>query len=133
MTAGLRFQNLDSLPKPPGYSHVVEVIGPGRLVFLSGQLGQDRNGTLGPDFRAQAIQAFENIGAALRLVGADFSRVIKLTNYLIDLRSDVQAFREIRDRYVNTASPPAGTTIQVPALARAGALLEVEVVALLPE
>ena len=133
MTERLRFQNLDSLPKPPGYTHVVEVIGPGRLIFISGQLGQNSDGTLGTDFRSQAVQVFENLGAALRLAGTDFRHVIKLTNFLIDLRSDLQTFRDVRDRYVNTASPPAGTTIQVPALARMGALLEVEAVALLPE
>jgi enamine deaminase RidA (YjgF/YER057c/UK114 family) len=127
-----RFHNLPSLPKPPGYTHVVEAIGPGRLVFISGQLGQDRDGKLGTDFRAQCVQVFENLDAALRLVGANFRHVVKLNNYLLDVRADLHTFREIRDRYVDTTSPPAGTTIQVPALARAGALLEVEAIALLP-
>ena len=127
-----RFHNLPSLPKPPGYTHVVEAVGPGRLVFISGQLGQDRDGKLGTDFRAQCVQVFENLDAALRLVGANFRHVVKLNNYLVDVRADLPTFREIRDRYVDTTSPPAGTTIQVPALARAGALLEVEAIALLP-
>jgi enamine deaminase RidA (YjgF/YER057c/UK114 family) len=127
-----RFHNLPSLPKPPGYTHVVEAIGPGRLVFISGQLGQDRDGKLGTDFRAQCVQVFENLDAALRLVGANFRHVVKLNNYLLDVRADLHTFREIRDRYVDTTSPPAGTTIQVPALARKGALLEVEAIALLP-
>ena len=127
-----RFHNLPSLPKPPGYTHVVEAIGPGRLVFISGQLGQDRDGKLGTDFRAQCVQVFENLDAALRLVGANFRHVVKLNNYLVDVRADLPTFREIRDRYVDTTSPPAGTTIQVPALAREGALLEVEAIALLP-
>jgi enamine deaminase RidA (YjgF/YER057c/UK114 family) len=43
----------------------------------------------------------------------------------------LHAFHEIRDRYIDTTSPPAGTTIQVAALARKGALLEVEAIALL--
>jgi enamine deaminase RidA (YjgF/YER057c/UK114 family) len=127
-----RFHNLPSLPKPPGYTHVVEAIGPGRLVFISGQLGQDRDGKLGTDFRAQCVQVFENLDAALRLVGVNFRHVVKLNNYLLDVRADLHTFREIRDRYVDTTSPPAGTTIQVPALAREGALLEVEAIALLP-
>ena len=127
-----RFHNLPSLPKPPGYTHVVEAIGPGRLVYISGQLGQDRDGKLGADFRAQCVQVFENLAAALQVAGADFRHLIKLNNYLIDLHADIAIFREVRDRYVNTASPPAGTTIQVPALAREGASLEVEAIALLP-
>lgn len=132
MSKNLRFHNLGSLPKPPGYSHVVEMIDPGRLVYISGQLGQDRDGRLGADFRTQALKVFENLDAALRLAGANFRDVVKLNNYLIDLRADLPTFREVRDQYVDTALPPAGTTIQVPALARDGALLEVEAIALLP-
>ena len=127
-----RFHNLPTLPTPPGYTHVVEVIGPGRLIYISGQLGQDRDGKLEADFHTQAVRIFENIGAALKLVGAEFSHVIKLNNYLIDITANLKTFRDVRDRYVNMASPPAGTTIQIPALARAGALLEVEAIALLP-
>ena len=132
MLENVRFQNLDSLPKPPGYTHVVEITGPGRLVFISGQIGQDRDGKLGADFHTQAVQVFENLAAALRAAGADFRHVIKLNNYLTDLRVDLSGFRAVRDRYVDPASPPAGTTIQVPALAREGAMLEVEAIALLP-
>jgi enamine deaminase RidA (YjgF/YER057c/UK114 family) len=132
MTENLRFRNVESLPKPPGYTHVVEILGPGRLVYFSGQIGQDGSGKLGADFRSQAMQVFDNLGAALRIAGADFRHVVKLNNYLTDLRADLLSFREVRDRYVNPTAPPAGTTIQVPALAREGALLEVEAIALLP-
>ena len=76
-------------PDPP--AHGLDAHPPGVVLHVQrldaevGQIGQDRNGVLGADFRAQAIQVFDNLGAALRLVGADFSHVIKLTNYLIDL------------------------------------------------
>jgi enamine deaminase RidA (YjgF/YER057c/UK114 family) len=36
------------------------------------------------------------------------------------------------DKYVNTVSPPASTTVGVPQLARPGALFEVEAIAILP-
>ena len=42
------------------------------------------------------------------------------------------AFREVRDRFLNTQAPPASTTIGVPALARPGALFEIEAIAVLP-
>jgi len=38
----------------------------------------------------------------------------------------------VRDRYVNTAAPPASTAVQISKLARDGALYEIEAVALLP-
>jgi hypothetical protein len=34
MPDNLRFSNPDAIAKPPGYSHVVEVIGPGRPLCL---------------------------------------------------------------------------------------------------
>jgi enamine deaminase RidA (YjgF/YER057c/UK114 family) len=38
----------------------------------------------------------------------------------------------VRDRYLVKAAPPASTAIGVPALARPGALFEIEAVAALP-
>jgi enamine deaminase RidA (YjgF/YER057c/UK114 family) len=40
--------------------------------------------------------------------------------------------REIRDRYVNTAAPPASTMLEIQKLAREGALIEIEAIAVLP-
>jgi enamine deaminase RidA (YjgF/YER057c/UK114 family) len=41
-------------------------------------------------------------------------------------------FREVRDRYVDAAAPPASTAIAISNLARPGALLEVEAIAIIP-
>ena len=49
-----KFLNPDTIAKPVGYTHVVEPM-PGRIVFISGQLGLDtENKIVGSDFRAQA-------------------------------------------------------------------------------
>jgi enamine deaminase RidA (YjgF/YER057c/UK114 family) len=96
----VRYLNPKSLSAPPGYTHVVEVTGPGRTVYIAGQVGIDRNGHIagGPgDVRAQIVQAFENLKAALAEVGATFDDVVKITNYLVD-GAHVQDYREIRDR-----------------------------------
>jgi enamine deaminase RidA (YjgF/YER057c/UK114 family) len=131
MASNIRFLNPDAIPKPGGYTHVVEVTGPGRIIYIAGQLGFGRDGKAG-DFPAQVAQAFENLKAALASVGATFADVVKLNNYLVDIRKNIPAFREVRDKYLNTASPPASTTIGVPALAREDALFEVEAVLMLP-
>jgi enamine deaminase RidA (YjgF/YER057c/UK114 family) len=131
MASNIRFLNPDAIPKPGGYTHVVEVTGPGRIIYIAGQLGFGRDGKAG-DFPAQVTQAFENLKAALASVGATFADVVKLNNYLVDIRKNIPAFREVRDKYLNTASPPASTTIGVPALAREDALFEVEAVLMLP-
>ena len=58
--------------------------------------------------------------------------MVKINNYLVDIEVNMAVFREVRDRYLNTAAPPASTTIGVPALARPGALFEIEAIAVLP-
>jgi 2-iminobutanoate/2-iminopropanoate deaminase len=132
MPDNIRFSNPDTIAKPPGYSHVVEVIGSGRLVYFAGQLGMDRSGKMGANAREQIELAFENLKAALASLGAGFEHLVKINNYVVDIGVNIASFREIRDRYVNTAAPPASTTIGVPELARPGALFEIEAIAILP-
>jgi enamine deaminase RidA (YjgF/YER057c/UK114 family) len=131
MPSNMRFMNPSAIAKPGGYSHVVEITGPGRIVYIAGQLGLKPDGSIAGDFRAQAVQAFENMKSALAAVGAGFDDVVKLNNYLVDIASNLPIYRDVRDKYVNTGQPPASTTICVPALARPDALYEVEAVVML--
>jgi enamine deaminase RidA (YjgF/YER057c/UK114 family) len=134
MAANVRFLNPKTMAKPPGYTYVVEATGPNRLIFIAGQLGLDLDNKLvgGPgDFRAQAFRAFENLGHALAGAGASFKDVVKINNYLVDM-SHIPILREVRDEFVNTAAPPASTTVAISQLARPGALFEVEAIAVLP-
>jgi enamine deaminase RidA (YjgF/YER057c/UK114 family) len=128
------FINPSTMPAPRGYTHVVETTGPGRTIYFSGQLGMIPDGKFAGtpgDFRAQAAQCFENLKAALASVGGGFEHVVKITNYFVDM-AHLQAFFEVRDRYVNTKAPPASTAIQIVRLAREGALFEIEAMAVLP-
>jgi enamine deaminase RidA (YjgF/YER057c/UK114 family) len=126
-----RFINPEALGTPPGYTHVVEATGPGRLVYIAGQLGGDRDGKMSGDFRQQAIQTFENLKHALAAVGGRFQDVVKFNNYLVDVKH-LPIFREVRDSYLPAKDRPASTTIAISALARESALLEIEAVAVLP-
>ena len=134
VAAAIRFLNPKTLAKPPGYSYVVETTGPGRTVYLAGQLGLDLDNKLvgAPgDFRAQCAKAFENLGFALAAVGATFNHVVKINNYLVDM-AHIGMFREVRDSFLNTKAPPASTTVAISQLARPGALFEIEAIAVLP-
>jgi enamine deaminase RidA (YjgF/YER057c/UK114 family) len=134
VASNVRFSNPKTMAKPPGYTYVVEATGPNRLIFIAGQLGLDIDNKLvgGPgDFRAQSFKAFENLKFALAGAGATFKDVVKLNNYLVDM-SHIGIFREVRDEFINTAAPPASTTVAISQLARPGALFEVEAIAVLP-
>jgi enamine deaminase RidA (YjgF/YER057c/UK114 family) len=130
----VRYTNPTTMEKPPGYSQIVEVRGDARIVFFAGQLGVDISGAFAGapgDFKAQTVQAFENLKAALEACGAGFGHLIKITNYLVDIEQNMAAFREVRDSYL-VRPPPASTTVGVPALARPGGLFEIDAIAALP-
>jgi len=130
----VRIDNPSSLHKPAGYSHVAQVSG-GRLIYIAGQVAQDVSGTLvgRDDFRAQLQQIFANLNAALASAGASFNDVIKLNYFCCEQvpATDLPVVREIRDRFVNTSSPPISTFVFVSRLVRPEWLVEVEAVAAL--
>jgi len=128
-----RFIKSDTLPPSPGYSQVVEVR-PGRIIYVAGQVSVDRAGKLvgEGDMRTQAQQTFENLKAALEASGAKFENVVKLNYYVLDV-AQLPAVREVRDKFVNMANPPASTAVEVKRLFREGFLIEVEAVAAVPE
>lgn len=121
--------NPPTLSTPTGYTHVVEVTGPVKTIYISGQVALDKDGKLvGPgDMKAQAEQVFKNLEAALAAGGAKFSDVVKMNTYVTDV-SQAPAIREVRARYFGTTTP-ASTFVQVAALVRSELLIEIEAIA----
>ena len=122
--------NPPALSTPTGYTHVVEVTGPMKTIFISGQIALDKNGSLvgGADMKAQAEQVFKNLEAALAAAGATFKDVVKMNTYTTDM-AQVQGIRDVRAKYFANVTPPASTLVQVVHLARPDLLLEIEVIA----
>ncbi|HVC81513.1 MAG TPA: RidA family protein [Chloroflexota bacterium] len=127
--ARIAFTNPPTLPTPPGYTQVVVVTG-GRTIYIAGQVALDPRGVLvgAGDLLAQTRQVFINLQAALTAAGATFADVVKLTYYLLDA-GGLPVLREVRDSFVNTASPPASTLVEVRRLAREEFLIEIEAIA----
>ena len=127
--AQVKRTNPPTLSTPTGYTHVVEVTGPAKTVYIAGQIALDKEGKVvgGSDMAAQAEQVFKNLQAALETAGAKFSDVVKMNTYITDM-SKAPAVREVRARYFGQTAP-ASTLVQVPALARPEFLLEIEVIA----
>ena len=115
-----------------GYSHAVSASG--RLVAIAGQVAMDEHGELvGPDDPvAQTERVFENLRLALAAAGATFADIVKFGVYVTDM-SFLPVVREIRDRYVDRAHPPASTAVQVAALFRPGYLVEIDALAVVQD
>jgi enamine deaminase RidA (YjgF/YER057c/UK114 family) len=134
LSAQTQFLKPDGIAPGNGYSHVV-VTSPGKLVFISGQVARDKQGNLvgKGDLRAQTVQVFENLKAALASAGATFNDVVKINWYVKDFKQEnLGILREVRTMYVNKDNPPASTLSGVAALAQDDYLIEVEAVAAIP-
>ena len=126
--------NPDTVAAPMGtYSQAVRVeTGDAVWIHVSGQIAIDTEGNLvGPgDLRAQTRQVFENLKAILEANGATFADAVKIGTYLTTL-DDLAGMREVRSEYL-TAEPPASTAVQVVALVVPEALIEIDLVAVVP-
>ncbi len=125
--------NPDTIHKPGAYSHVV--VGAGtRVVSVAGQVAMDVQGNLvgKGDFAAQALQAYQNVAAALAAAGATFDDVTKMTVFIVgfDEATHFAPLVEARSQVI-TGDKPANTLIGVQALFRPDFLIEVEAMAVL--
>jgi 2-iminobutanoate/2-iminopropanoate deaminase len=130
----VEFRNSPEISSPAGYSHVA-IVSSGKLVFISGQVGLDKQGGMvgKTDFRAQAAQAFSNLKSALAAAGATPNDVVKLNYYVVGLDpAKLLALRGVRDQFINKGHPPTSTLAGVLTLFREDALIEIEAVAVIP-
>ena len=130
--AQVRRTNPPTISKPTGYTHIVEVTGPGKTIYISGQIALDKDSNVvgAGNMKAQAEQVFKNLQAALDAAGAKFSDVVKMNTYITDMEQ-APAVREVRARYFGD-TVPASTLVQVVHLARPEFMLEIEVIAAVP-
>ncbi len=118
----------DGAPAAIGpYSQAVKVAA-GTTIYCSGQIALDpRSGNLvGTTAEKQCRQVMTNLQAVLKAAGADFSRVVKTTIYLLDMAD----FGAVNDAYGEffDKQPPARATLAAKELPK-GALVEIDAVA----
>jgi len=126
--------NPDTVAAPIGsYSQSVRVeTADATWIYMSGQIavGLDDELVAPNDLPAQTQQVYENLRAVLDAHGATFGDVVKIQTYFTTLDGLAES-REIRARYL-PAEPPASTAVQVVALVVPDAVIEVDVVAVVP-
>src|ERR1700722_6676151 len=123
-----------NFPKPRGYTNGI-VCGPGRLLYIAGQVAFDKDAHIAsPDFATQFLSALDNVVAVVRAAGGGTEHIVKLLAFVTDLdqyRAAQQAigagWRARRGKYY-----PAMSLVKVAGLLEPGALVEIEGVATLP-
>ena len=91
-------RNPEAIHPPVGrYVHQIEVTGEGRLLFISGQVGRDRDGNVPDDPVAQFEIAMRNVLANLEAAGFDVSDLVKIVTYVVG-EMDPGRRREVLDR-----------------------------------
>ncbi len=119
-------------PRPRGYAN--GVLAEGRMIFVAGQVGWDREGRFSDDFATQFRQTLENTMAVLEAGGAGAEHVVRMTWYITDLdryRAALDAigthYREVMGRHY-----PAMAVVEVKGLVEPRAMIEIETTAVLP-
>jgi len=121
---------------PPGLEAVYEKFhyAPGILVgdtlYISGQVGRDKDLKVVEGAEAQFTQAFENVGAVLTAAGATFDDVIEMETWFVESMSDLALFMQVKDRYF-TKTYPTWTGFAVKGFSMPGLLVEIKCKAVL--
>jgi enamine deaminase RidA (YjgF/YER057c/UK114 family) len=121
-------------PRPKGYSNGLVVSG--RQVFLSGMIGWDSSGQLvSNEFAAQVRQALLNILELLAQAKAGPEHIARMTWYVVSRHEYLAGSKEIGVSYREIIGRhyPAMSVVEVTALMEAGARVEIEVTAVIPE
>jgi 2-iminobutanoate/2-iminopropanoate deaminase len=112
------------------YSPGVEVASRSRFVFVSGQLGIAKDGTIPPDCGGQAELAFTNIAAILAEAGMGLKDIVRINAYVTG-REHLQAYMQVRNKLFSEPYP-ASTLMIVAGFARPEFVVEIEAIAATP-
>ena len=130
-----KFNTRDTYPEQKLDNDLCQVVvARGRTVFVRGQVGQDLGTSVSVgvgDAQAQAEQAMANINQLLSEAGGRLEHICKVTIYLTDPRFREMVYRTV-GRWLKGVYP-VSTGIVVAGLARPEWLVEVDVIAVIPD
>jgi 2-iminobutanoate/2-iminopropanoate deaminase len=114
-------------PATPGtYSQGLLCSAAREILFVSGQIGVERDGEAPAAFAEQARLAWGNVDAQLRAAGMDRTDLVKVTIYLSDRRF-IPEYRAARDAYLD--GHQVALTCVITGIFDPAWLLEIEAVA----
>jgi enamine deaminase RidA (YjgF/YER057c/UK114 family) len=122
--------NPDELVAPRGYNHGFKVSAASSIIFLGGQIAWDKEGRLvgGDDIALQFDKAMGNLLAVVREAGGQAENIVKLNLYVTDKQRYLAAGKELGQIYRRRMGKhfPAMTLVEVKSLYEAGAMVEIE-------
>lgn len=120
--------------KPRGFSHGVELVGPGRWIVLAGQTGGDEKGNYPPEMADQVATALRRIVKLLGEADAGPQHIVRLTWYLTSRSEYEAAGSGIAAAWKETLGRnfPPSTLLYIDGLVDARAKVEIEVTAFAP-
>lgn len=113
-------------PTGDAYAQACEASGFSRLLFVSGQVPEDENQQVPPDYRSQYRLAWANVEAQLKAAGMSFDNLVKVTIFLSD-RSLTTQSAGLRQEILGDRSP--ALTIVIAGIYDEAWLLEIEAIA----
>ena len=128
-----KFNTKDTYPDQELGNDFCQVVKAGNLIFVRGQVGTDFEGqSMGiGDPGAQAEQALKNVKTLLEEVGSCLDHICKITVYITD-----RAYREPTYQAIGKALKgvfPVSTGLIVQGLGRPEWLIEIDVIAAIPQ
>ncbi len=129
-----KFNTRDTYPEQDLDNDLCQVVKAGNMVFLRGQVGQDletRESVGTGDAAAQAEQAMKNVQILLEEAGSRLDHICKITVYLTDPRYREAVYRVI-GKWLKGVFP-VSTGVVVDGLARPEWVMEIDVIAVIPE
>lgn len=128
------FNTRDTYPEQKLDNDLCQAVVAGNTVYLRGQVPQDldtRESVAIGDPAGQAEKVMANIDLLLRECGTDLAHVCKATVYITDIRHREAVYR-VAGRWLKGVYP-VFTGLVVVALARPEWLVEIDVIAVLPD
>ena len=121
--------------RPKGYSNGIAVKG-GTTVYVCGQVAFNEKGLFEEKgFAGQFRQTLKNILAVLAEAGGGPEHIVRMTWYVVDKQEYLDAIGDVGTAYRELIGRhyPAMAVVQVGALIEAGARLEIEATAVIPD
>lgn len=113
-------------PSDNAFAHACEVSAPARLLFISGQVPEDDQGQVPPDYPSQYRLAWANVERRLKAADMTFANLVKATIFLSD-RSLIAQSTGLRRAILGEHCP--AITIVITGIYDEAWLLEIEAIA----